>query len=64
MCDVCLKSPCDPRCPNAQDPPAVHVCSGCGRDILDGDKFYRVMGEPFCEECIEDSEEIAEHETY
>lgn len=60
MCDVCLKTPCDPRCPNAPEPPAVYVCSGCGEDIRDGDKVWHILGEQFCQECINYAEEIAE----
>lgn len=62
MCDICLKSPCDPRCPNAPDPPRVYVCSGCGDDILDGDDYWDIMGEQWCEDCIEDSRKVAEYD--
>lgn len=62
MCDVCLKIPCDPRCPNAPDPPRVYVCSGCGDDILDGDDYWDIMGEQWCEDCIEDSRKVAEYD--
>lgn len=59
MCDICLMSPCHPRCPNAADPPAVYVCFGCGDDILDGDDYWDIMGEQFCENCIDDSKGVA-----
>ena len=59
-CDICLKSPCDPRCPNAPDPKPVFVCSGCGEDILDGDDYWDILGEQFCESCIHDSRRTAE----
>jgi hypothetical protein len=62
MCDICLKSPCDPRCPNAPDPPAVFVCSGCGGDIYDGQAFWSIMGEQFCEGCIDDARGVAEYD--
>ena len=66
MCDVCLSNPCHPRCPNAPEPPTVFVCSGCGRDIVDGDDYWEILGEQFCEHCIDDSRRIAEaiDETY
>jgi hypothetical protein len=47
MCDVCLKNPCDPRCPNAPDPPTVYVCSGCGKDIVDGEDYWDILGWPW-----------------
>lgn len=53
MCYICLKSPCDPRCPNAPDPPAVLLCSGCGEGILEGQDYWDVLGEQFCERCID-----------
>lgn len=53
MCNVCGKDPCDPRCPNAPDPPTVFICSGCGENILDGDDYYDVLGEQFCESCMD-----------
>lgn len=52
MCDVCRSEPCHPMCPNASDPPAVYVCSGCGDSILDGDYYWDFFGEQYCEECI------------
>lgn len=59
MCDICLQYPCHPRCPNAPDPPAVYVCSGCGHDIYDGDEYWDIFGEQFCEDCIDDMKGIA-----
>ena len=64
MCDICLKTPCDPHCPNAPEPPAVFVCSGCGKDILDGEDYWDILGEQFCENCIDDSRKTAEAEDY
>lgn len=62
MCDICLKSPCHPRCPNSLGPTPVFICSHCGHDILDGDRVWNVMGEQFCEECIDSFESVAEAE--
>ena len=63
-CDICLQSPCHPRCPNAADPPAVFVCSGCGRDIYDGDDYWDIMGEQFCERCVDAARGVAEYDPY
>lgn len=64
MCDVCMQHPCDQRCPNAPEPPVVFVCSGCGHDILDGDDYWDIFGEQFCETCIEKAKGTAEYEAY
>lgn len=45
MCDICLSSPCLPRCPNAPEPRAVYTCEECGEAIREGDEYLR--------ECIE-----------
>jgi hypothetical protein len=36
------------------------VCSGCGENIYDGETYYDVMGEQFCESCIDDARKVAE----
>ena len=68
MCDVCLKTPCHPRCPNAKGPAEipVFVCSGCSREIMDGEDYWDILGEQFCEDCIDKARRIAEavDETY
>lgn len=68
MCDVCLQAPCHPRCPNAPEPDEipVYVCSGCGHDIVDGEDYWDILGEQFCENCIDKSRRTAEaiDETY
>lgn len=64
MCDICMKSPCDPRCPNAPEPPTVFVCSGCGDPIYDGDDYWDIMGEQWCSRCIDESKKVAEYDPY
>ena len=64
MCDICLQFPCHPRCPNAPDPPAVYVCSGCSRDIYDGEDYWDILGEQFCENCVFDARRTAEYDPY
>lgn len=64
MCDVCLRHPCDARCPNAPEPPTVFVCSGCGDSIYDGEKYWDIMGEQWCEECIDGAEGVATYDPY
>lgn len=60
MCDVCRRSPCDSRCPNAPDSPKFGVCSVCDADILDGDDYYNIDGEYWCADCIADARTTAE----
>ena len=59
MCDVCYKSPCDPRCPHAPGPKSVFVCSGCGDNIYDGGHYWDIMGEQWCENCIDEAKKEA-----
>lgn len=54
MCEICRRIPCLPGCPNAPIR-TVFICSGCGDDIFEGDDYWDIMGEQFCEKCIEDS---------
>lgn len=44
----------------------VFVCSGCGGYILDGQDYWDILGEQFCENCIDDARRTAEavDETY
>ena len=63
MCYICLKSPCDPRCPNAPDPPHVYVCSGCGHSIYEGQRVWHIQGEQYCKRCIDRAEEVAEFDS-
>lgn len=61
MCDICRQSPCHPRCPNAPGPKPVFVCSGCGQDIYEGEDYWDVLGEQFCEDCIDQARGVAEY---
>lgn len=64
MCEICLRSPCHPRCPNAAEPPAVFVCSGCGEAIRDGEDYWDVLYEQFCETCIDKARKEAIYDPY
>lgn len=39
--------------------PAVYVCSGCSGLIYEGDSVWHIMGEQFCQECIDKAREEA-----
>ncbi len=60
ICDICLKSPCDPRCPNAPDPVPVYICDGCGSPILEGEDAWHIQQEVYCEHCIDGFRSVAE----
>ena len=59
MCEICLHYPCHPQCPHAPEPHSVYICSGCGNEIYEGDDYWDIMGEQFCEQCIDDAKREA-----
>lgn len=59
MCSECLQTPCHPRCPN-YDPPVWGECDCCGSEIYDGDYYYEIDGNIYCNRCIKESKMIAE----
>lgn len=60
MCEVCRRSWCDSRCPNAAEPPVVTLCYWCDREIHEGDDYYHVGDRDYCEDCIKDCRKTAE----
>ena len=60
MCEICLTTPCHPRCPNAPEPRIVHWCIHCYEPIREGDDFYDGDGEAWCEECMRNCRTVAE----
>lgn len=64
MCNECHQIPCHPGCPNAPGPKLVFICSGCGDDIYEGDDYWDIMGEQFCEDCIDAAKGVAEYDPY
>ena len=52
MCSLCLKTPCDSRCPNAPEPKPVVNCKECGVGIFEGERFYDSEKGPICEDCM------------
>lgn len=55
MCSVCWHNPCDPRCPNAPDPPTVYTCKYCGEPIVAGDEYVELEGDYYHDECFLDN---------
>lgn len=60
MCEICLRTPCHPQCPNASEPEPVYECDNCGCGIFDGDDVYDINGERWCAECIDFARDTAE----
>lgn len=57
MCDVCLQTPCHPRCPNAPEPPTVYTCKHCGEPIVAGEEYCEFDGDYYHEDCFSDCAE-------
>ena len=64
MCDICQRYRCPSGCPNAPEPKSVFVCSGCSKNIYEGDYYYDILGEQFCEEWIDGAKKEAEYDPY
>lgn len=54
MCSVCLRSPCDSRCPNAPELEPKHICIRCEEGIYESDSFFQSEEGPICAECMHD----------
>lgn len=52
MCVMCLKTPCDPRCPNAPEPAGTFKCCECGYPIFEDEKYFDSENGAICEECL------------
>ena len=52
MCSVCLHTPCDPACPNAEEPKPVYTCKKCGEGIYAGEKVFLSPEGPICQPCM------------
>lgn len=37
----------------------VYICSGCSGLIYEGDSVWHILGEQFCQECIDKAREEA-----
>ena len=61
MCRICNQHICPSACPNADEPRPVYVCSGCSERILEGEDAWHILGEVFCEQCIDEARSEAEY---
>ena len=62
MCEYCHSHPHRRGCPNEPEPETVARCSNCRGEIREGDTYYDIDGEPWCEDCILDARKTAEIE--
>lgn len=54
MCDVCFRTPCSGRCPNAPEPEGVATCSRCENPIFVGEEYAIFDEKCYCEQCLID----------
>ena len=67
MCELCLRTPCSSRCPNAKLPRLIGYCDYCGKEIRnDGTERYTDSNRNcFCSfECAVDFHGICEQEDF
>lgn len=56
MCEICLKNPCDYRCPNYTPQNTHYYCSECGEIIAEGETYFENVNGDMCHaECILDN---------
>lgn len=63
MCEICLRFPCDPRCPNAIRR-VRGECDECGEELYEDEYYYKDdSGGTYCsEECAIKANGIRETE--
>ncbi len=54
ICEICLQSPCHPRCPNAKELEVKYTCIKCGYGIMEDEEYLASPDGPVCLECLED----------
>ncbi len=52
MCAICMKTPCDSRCPNAPEIETERTCVLCGGPIYTGEEFFESEEGPVCIDCL------------
>lgn len=54
ICLNCHIGHCDPRCPDAPQPPVIARCAKCGEEIRRGDRYFGFRSDTYCEPCAEE----------
>ena len=66
MCEICKQYDCIPSCPNFVERETFPVCSVCGYEMMEGERYYHIDAENVCIECLHDwaekFSEVAERE--
>lgn len=52
MCSECRQTPCDFRCPNADEPKPRFFCDECGGGIYVWDSALRYGEVTLCTDCV------------
>ncbi|MCL2547093.1 MAG: hypothetical protein FWE06_07890 [Oscillospiraceae bacterium] len=53
LCSMCVKSPCDGRCPYAEVGDAVYHCRLCDESVQAGEFFIEMGGDCYHRRCVE-----------
>ena len=53
MCAQCRQTPCDPRCPNAEEPEPAFICGWGGEKVWDNLAYDMEGGILVCRDCVE-----------
>ena len=54
MCAICMRTPCLPQCPNAEEPERVYTCHLCKEPVYAGDRYIeKDDGKILCKYCFE-----------
>ena len=48
--------------PYDEGPETLCICEHCGAAIYVGDTYYDILGDPWCESCVQDAMRLAEEE--
>ena len=61
MCSICLKNPCNKKCPNYTPSKAFHYCSICNEGILNGEEYIVNDDNEYAHwECVDYGRDLAE----
>ena len=52
MCSMCNSYPCNPVCPNADEPLPIGKCNHCKEGIYVGDEIVEVGGKTYHCDCL------------
>lgn len=64
MCSECRQYPCHPSCPSSPPSCPVLECDLCGEGIFEGEEYYGIGGDTYCETCVNTRKFIAEAKDY